>query len=129
MISILNSSKLIAGQEIKSFDAWVKGVASKKALAHKRDQMKRSSLVEQVEFIDHPGVNSTSELNIEMKSILEFIDKEFSPKESEIMKLYIMQETNITIAEIHDLSPGSVANIVMKVKSSVNEFINRGSHE
>lgn len=121
LYNLYSSNKYFIKQTDVSPIAWVKRITTNVTSKHVQDEVRENQFFDKESLdLDRQGQTSSQEVH-DLRIVSEFIKKNFSIKDQEIMNLHLMQESHTDIAEIMGLETATITNRISILKKELNE--------
>lgn len=121
---IKSNSNFIAQKDVNA-TAWVKRIATNVTSKYVQNEMREKSFFNRTtNDLSQPSQTTSPEIH-DLRIVSEFISKNFSEKDREIMNLHLMNEVHADIAVIMGLSVATITNKIAILRKQLNEHFNQ----
>lgn len=126
LMNICESNKnFIEHKEINA-DAWVKKVTTNVTGSYVKKEINRKSILSEEDH-EHEGSSiHNNHARHDLRVLREIIEKEFNPRDKEIITLHMMHEPHASIAEIVGMETASITNRISILKKQIMDHFNKG---
>lgn len=110
LVNLYESNKYFIKQTDVTPIAWVKRITTNVTSKYVQDEMRENQFFDKETLnLDRQSQTSSQEIH-DLRIVSEFIKKNFSIKDQEIMNLHLMQESHADIAEVMGLETATITN-------------------
>lgn len=126
LFNLYTSNSNFSKKDVINADAWVKKITTNVTADHVQKEIRES------QFFDRKTKNADiagkdkSNASHDLQVLTDYMNTQMSAKDREIMSLYMMQEPQVTIAEIIGLEVATITNRISILKKELNEYLNKG---
>ena len=121
LYNLYESNKYFIKQTDVTPIAWVKRVTTNVTSKYVQDEKRENQFFDKEALdLDRQSQTSSQEVH-DLRIVSEFMKKNFSIKDQEIMNLHLMQESHADIAQIMGLETATITNRISILKKELNE--------
>lgn len=124
--NILDSNTNFTDKTLINSDAWVKKITTNVTASHINEAIiEKNTITANVEDLEFE-FDAKLEINFDAQVALNYIKTKMNSRDREIIILYILQESQASIAEIIGLEVATVTNRISLLKKELNDYLNKG---